>query len=278
MLIATFLALGAAVLHAAWNLSVKQAGDRFIAMWGQFLIAGVVGGFLLLAFPALRELSWRHAFASGLTHVVYTMGLAAAYGAGDFALTYPLARGGGAVLAALGGAVVLHDGLTPLGWVGVFVIGTGLVLITRPSWGTGDRAAVGYAALVACTIGTYTVIDTVGSRRSGGSGYVLGSFVTTALTLSVTGVARGRTADLGAALRVGWRRLGAGGLASMATYAMVLAAVRHAPVGYVAAIRECSVVLAALAGVRLLGEGHARARVTAACVVAVGLLVLVVGR
>ena len=42
MLTATILALVAAVLHAAWNLSVKQSvSDRFIALWGQFFFAGV---------------------------------------------------------------------------------------------------------------------------------------------------------------------------------------------------------------------------------------------
>ena len=41
MLTATVLALVAAVLHAAWNLSVKQSvSDRFIALWGQFFVAG----------------------------------------------------------------------------------------------------------------------------------------------------------------------------------------------------------------------------------------------
>jgi drug/metabolite transporter (DMT)-like permease len=67
------------------------------------------------------------------------------------------------------------------------------------------------------------------------------------------------------------------GLASLVTYGMVLVAVRHAPVGYVSALRESSVVLAALAGWRLLGEGDHRRRLSAAMVVFAGLLVLVVG-
>ena len=73
-------------------------------------------------------------------------------------------------------------------------------------------------------------------------------------------------------------------MASMATYGMVLVAVRTAPVGYVAAIRECSVVLGALAGWFVLKEGRgtdtsdAGRRVRAAAVVAAGLIVLVVGR
>ena len=43
MLVATLLALGAAVLHSGWNFVVKQSvGDRFLALWGQFFIAGLI--------------------------------------------------------------------------------------------------------------------------------------------------------------------------------------------------------------------------------------------
>ena len=278
MLIATALALGAAVLHAGWNLAVKQAGDRFIALWGQFLLAGLMAGAVLLAFPSLHDLAWDHAFVSGVLHVPYTLGLAAAYEHGDFSVAYPLARGGGALLAAVIAAIVLGDALTPLGWIGVAVIATVLAMLTLPSWSTVHRSALTSALLVAVTIGLYSVNDTVGSRAADGKGYVLGGFVATAVTLSLTGVAKGRGKDLIAAIRVNWLRLGAGGAASLVTYAMVLTAVRHAPVGYVAAIRECSVVLAALAGTRLLGESNGRARLVSATVVAAGLLTLVVGR
>jgi len=50
---------------------------------------------------------------------------------------------------------------------------------------------------------------------------------------------------------------------------------RHAPVGYVAALRESSVVLGALAGWRLLGEGDHRRRILAALIVLAGLITLV---
>ena len=77
-------------------------------------------------------------------------------------------------------------------------------------------------------------------------------------------------------LRRWWRRALVTGLAALVTYGMVLVAVRHAPVGYVAALRESSVVLGALAGWRLLGEGDHRRRIAAAGVVVVGLITLVV--
>ena len=55
-------------------------------------------------------------------------------------------------------------------------------------------------------------------------------------------------------------------------------AVRRAPVGYVTALRESSVVIVALVGTRYLGEEGLRRRVTAAAIVLAGLVVLVLGR
>ena len=76
-------------------------------------------------------------------------------------------------------------------------------------------------------------------------------------------------------LRSYWRRALLTALAALVTYGMVLIAVRHAPVGYVAALRESSVVLGALAGWRFLGEGDHRRRITAAVVVLAGLAILI---
>jgi uncharacterized membrane protein len=55
-------------------------------------------------------------------------------------------------------------------------------------------------------------------------------------------------------------------------------AVRHAPVGYVAALRESSVLIAVVVGAKLLGEGRARMRGSAATMIVAGLVLLVVAR
>src|SRR5688572_21335767 len=112
MLLATVFALVAAALHAGWNLRVKTSGDRFVALWGQFLAAGAVcaAGLVLTGLPE-RD-SWPWLALSATIHVAYVACLARAYGAGDFSLAYPLARGGGAMVAAIGGIAFLDDQLS----------------------------------------------------------------------------------------------------------------------------------------------------------------------
>src|SRR6185436_2735380 len=67
MLTATILALVAAVLHAAWNLSVKQSvSDRFIALWGQFFFAGVLSAVVLVIGGGIPARGFGWAAISGL--------------------------------------------------------------------------------------------------------------------------------------------------------------------------------------------------------------------
>jgi drug/metabolite transporter (DMT)-like permease len=139
-------------------------------------------------------------------------------------------------------------------------------------------AQIRWALLVALLIGSYTLADAAGARRTEGVAYVLGTFLATAVVISIYGAAIGRVSAMRASMAVDWRRHLTSGLASAAAYGLVLYAVRWAPVGYVTALRESSVVLAAIAGWRLLAEGLGRARIASAGVVCSGLVLLVIAR
>ncbi len=67
-------------------------------------------------------------------------------------------------------------------------------------------------------------------------------------------------------------------LLSPAGYAVVLSAMRLAPVSYVGAARESSVIFAALLGWLVLREGFGLRRLLAAAVIFLGILCLVLAR
>jgi drug/metabolite transporter (DMT)-like permease len=83
---------------------------------------------------------------------------------------------------------------------------------------------------------------------------------------------RGRSAVV--ALARAWRRGLSGGLAAFVGYAVVVWAMTRAPIGVVAALRETSVLFAALIGVTLLGEPFRPQRAAAALVIVLGVLAL----
>lgn len=277
MLLATLLALGAAVLHAAWNLVAKRAeGDLYLVLWAQFFVGALYALPLMVAYQVVWGMPWQgYAWAavSGVVHLPYVWLLARAYTHGDFSVSYPVARGGGAALAAACGVLFLGDHLAPLEVAGVAVVVGGLCLL---AYGATGRDLL-LALAVAGTIGLYTTADAKGARITDSVGYVFASGVATAATNTAFALITGRRRQMATMLRANGRRASVTGLAALVTYGMVLVAVRHAPVGYVTALRESSVVLAAFAGWKLLGEGDHRRRLSAAAVVFAGLLILVAG-
>lgn len=275
MALATVLALTSALLHAGWNLIAKRSIDPFVALWGQFAVAGIVGAVVLGGFAVvgnpLPPGAWGWALVSGLIHVPYVAGLAWAYRYGDFSLAYPIARGGGALFAALGGVVALDDDLKPVTLVAIATVVTGLSLLAVGALRPQVLAALG----VATSIGAYTTVDSHASRTYGGIGYVFATFAGIGLLVTVIGVVAGRANELRSIGRLAWQRTILAAAMSLVTYGLVLLAVRRAPVGYVAVLRESSVLLAAVIGWKLLGEGRGWLRAAAAATVVLGLVVLV---
>jgi len=274
MLAATLLALAAAVLHAGWNLWVKQSEDRWIALWGQMTCGGILCAILLISLGGAHNIAWWPIAASSTVHLFYIAFLARAYNLGDFSITYPIARGTGALLAAFGGILFLSDHLSVLMMAGIGIAVLGILLLAGPA----DNSHVVAALTVSVTIGAYSVIDSFGSRHMGGNLYPLFLFIGTGAMATTYGIATGRRHDMAIALSTTWKRFTIAGIASIVTYWMVLIAVQKAPVGYVTALRESSVVIVALVGTRYLGESDMKRRIIAACIVVAGLVVLVAGR
>jgi multidrug transporter EmrE-like cation transporter len=273
VLIATLLALAAAGLHAAWNLVAKRSADRVTTLSAQFIIGGVIGAVVLVVTRDLPAEAWWPALVTGLVHVPYLLLLAHAYEHGDFSVAYPVARGSGAVLAALGGVVLLDDDLSVLGIVAVLVVAAGMWLLSVGATTEQLRTALA----VGVTIGVYTVNDSR-AVRSFGVTYPFAAFVAIAVAMWGYAVVTGSAALLAGALRTGWRQSALTGAMAVLAYVLVMVAVRRAPVGYVAALRESSVLLAAFLGTRYLDEAAMHRRTLAAAVILAGLILLVAAR
>jgi drug/metabolite transporter (DMT)-like permease len=272
MLAATVLALVAAALHAGWNLAVKVRGDRLAFLCVQFVLGGLLSITLLLVLGDVGRVAWGWACLSAAIHAPYLLLLALAYRYGDFSLVYPLARGGGALVAAIGGVALLGDHLTPLSWVAIAVVAVGLGSLAVPAQG---GAAIPIALTLALVIGTYTVVDSHGARVSSSPAYGLAPFVAASFVATLILFASRRVPVAVRLVRTSPRACAIAAAASVAAYALVLVAVRHAPVGYVAALRESSVVFAALIGWRWLREPFGPRRLVCSVLVLSGLVLLI---
>jgi drug/metabolite transporter (DMT)-like permease len=276
---ATLLALAAAALHAGWNLIVKTSSDRELAAWGQFAAGAVLFSPMLFTFGLPPAVAWWFLIGSGLIHLVYVEGLVRAYHHGDFSFAYPIARGGGALVGAVLGAVVLDDNLEPWAWCALAVVAAGLISFVRPGV---TRASVGWAVFTAVIIGVYTAIDTAGVRRAGSSAsdrfaYGVALTVCSALALTGVGLARGRGQEFVAMVRSRWPLVLLSGTCLTGAYSLVLVAVSidGVELGYVATLRESSVVLGALVGWLFLKERLGGGRLISSIVVLMGMIWLI---
>ena len=198
--------------------------------------------------------------------------LSRAYDRGDFSMSYPIVRGAGALAAAAGGVLFLNDTLSLTSTIGILVAVLGLFVLAK----SGSWHVVGAALAVASTIAVYSVVDGHGTRQSQPVAYALALNIAAAMFVSLYASIRSRKQMI-PTMRAHWKVMGAAGVFSTVAYMLVMIAYRHAPVGYVASLRESSVVIAAFAGWKMLDEGDHRRRITSAAIVLVGLVVLVIG-
>ena len=183
-----------------------------------------------------------------------------------------MARGGGALLAGIGGIVLLGDDLNGWSVAAIVAVATGMALLA-----VGAAAAqVALALVVAVTIGTYTVVDSHAARDVAGNVYTFAVFLAGRTCVTVYGLVVGRGREMASAFASQWRRFVVTAAMSMLTYGLVLAAVRRGSVGHVAALRESSVLVVAFIGWRYLSEGAVRRRTIAAAIILGGLVLLVI--
>ncbi len=263
-------------MHATWNAIVKSASDRGLTL-AAVATMHAIGGMLLIAVSEPPDAaSWSMIALSTVVHYAYYILLFQAYRLGDLSQVYPISRGLAPALVAVGTYMIIGETLSPLGWAGLAAICAGIgILALQRGAADADPRAIGIAALLGLTIAIYSVADGLGVRWSGSpTGYMGWLFLLEApVVLSVLGrrVLRRHHID--------WKVFAfglIGGVLSVVAYGVVLYAKTIAPIGAVSAVRESSVIIAALIGVVFFGERPWRGRIAAAIVVACGVVLLAV--
>jgi phosphonate utilization associated putative membrane protein len=276
-----------AALHAGWNALVKSSGDKPLDTALVHLLGAVVALPLLVIVGLPGPAGLPYIAASLVIHIGYYIALAGAYQHGDLGLTYPIMRGFAPLLVALGSGSLLGESPSPAAWAGVIGITTGVALVglAKPGEALHHRKALMFAFANAGIIAVYTVVDGLGVRAevaAGGSAlrYVMLLFVLDGIAYPLlVWVRRGPEgrAHILAYARQRWPLAAVGGSASIGSYAIALWAMTRAPVASVAALRETSVLFAAVLGTVLLKEAFGLQRAIGTAVIVAGVMALRLG-
>jgi drug/metabolite transporter (DMT)-like permease len=283
------LVLVAAVCHASWNLVAKRVGGGPAFAWlftamSSVLYAPLGIAALVIVHPQLTAAAWIFIVGNGVLHVAYLLTLLRGYRTGDLSVVYPVARGTGPMLASLAAIVLLGERPSALALCGIASIGVGVFSLAgggRSQTGTQGRRppleGVAWGLVTGAVIATYTVWDkhAVAALAVPALFYEwAGGIVRTAGLLPI---ATRRSGDVRAAWRDHRREALAIAILAPFAYILVLTALVTTPVSYVAPAREVSILIGAMLGASLLGEGDLRRRVPAAAAIVIGVVALAVG-
>jgi drug/metabolite transporter (DMT)-like permease len=269
------IVLFAALLHALWNILLKNSGDKRLTT---VMLTGAAALLAALILPFLQppdRASWPFLAASSAAEIGYFLLLAAAYRSGDMSHAYPIMRGTAPLIVASVSASVIGEALSRLEWLGVALICLGVLVLALHGRSPGPQRTTTLLALAnAVTIAGYTLIDGLGVRRSHSpAAYTLCMYlVTGSLTLAWTLLTRG--AELRAYVRGRLLVAFVAGAGIMSSYGLALWAMTVAPVALVAALRETSIVFATILSVVLLKERISAQRLVATSLIVAGALSL----
>ena len=292
-LIAFWLILASAVLHAGWNLISKchrpsvvfyaQSSGTAALFWVPLLL------YLRPDFTALPPAFWGFLLGSVFFNVVYYTGLATAYTRGDISVVYPMARSLPVLLTTLiTAAFGLGTPPGPAAWLGMLLIFWGCLILPLPSWKefhwkSYAAPALIFIILAACGTTGYTIVDSFGIKLAISAlpdmdklqGCIYMSLVEPLNCLGLLTVtlfsADSRREFQRSFARSVWPSLS--GIACSLAYVLILAAMQHVNnVSYVQAFRQMSLPLCMVFGVAVLHERCGGTKIVGCAAVVAGLV------
>lgn len=279
--LALLLILFSALMHALWNLMVKQSRDKTIFIWWMFLCSWLLMTPLMVGldlYPVLTQRSVTLAAAAAFCFVLYHWLGGFAYRQGDLSVTYPLAQTA-MFYVPIWGVLFLGENLSRNGIIGVVLIAVGAYCIQLRGLGLRDfirpftqlgNPSVQAALLAGLVYSVGVIIDKAGvdGYSAFGFTYVLVFFMLVFMSLNLLRpryrgrVLRGRQENPYLLI---WA-----GPVILASFLSFRYGLQLAPVSYAVPVRQVSLLIGVLIGLLFLGESFGRIRLTSAGLILAG--------
>jgi drug/metabolite transporter (DMT)-like permease len=284
------IVLLSALLHAGWSIAIKDSRDGLSFNLLQTLLAAGVGLFLV-ASVGLSEIPaglWPVLAATGVAHGLYLSWLSRALGEADISLVYPIARSTPAFLPLVA-IPLLGETLSGLGAAGIATVVAGMWLANVGQglhWRAFVQPGIAFAYLTLATTVAYSLLDKAAMVHLEATPwtssvprpifyffmlYLACSFVYVPLCLLRTG-----PAAVVKLARSEWRGVLFALVIGLASYGLILEALRTAPASYVVAVRQASVLFVLGLSIVRLGERPGRPRIVGAGLTVLGVALIAV--
>jgi len=267
------LALFAAILHASWNAFLRVGADRFWSVTVMSFSSTIAGMVMAFFAPLPSGAAWPFIVLSSVLQVGYSVFLVAAYRQGELGQIYPIVRGIVPLLVTVGGFLFAGQHLAPVEIAGVVLLAAGIMSL---AFGAGHATwvSIGYALLTGLIIAAYGTVDAIGVRAGGNAtSYTAWILIVYGIFLPLAYFAVRRRLDFTPRMP-GFGQAFLGGLLATIAYGVIILAFTMGPAGPITALRETSVVFAALIGWLFLKEKLTARRILACVVVAAGAILI----
>lgn len=267
----------AALFHASWNSLIKGGKDTLL---DSMLISSIWIIICILAIPFLPlpdVSSWPYIAISVIIHVSYFFLLATCYHTGELSRVYPIIRGLPPLIVSIVGFLILKENMSHAGWIGVATISAGILTLEINNK-TPSYHVLLLSVITAILIATYTIIDGLGARLSGNSTSFLAwqALFQSVIFTVIVSIIRSKKQCINHAKQY-WKRGTIGGILSLSAYAIVLWAMTKAPIAYVSALRETSVLFASIIAILFLSEPFKINRIISAILIIAGITIMKIG-
>lgn len=270
------LLLASALIHAIWNAIVRNGKDRFWSIAIICLVGAIAALPFALALGAPAPPSWPYLILSSVLQIGYSLFLVRAYRDGELSSVYPIARGSAPLLVTVGAALVAGELPNSAGLTGIACVSSGIILLTLGSNRPDLKSAVA-AFATGIFIASYMVVDGLGVRLSESApSYAAWQAVVAGFLIPLSFIIIRRRAPGLPRGKEGALVIGAGILGTFG-YCIAVWAMSQSAMGGVSAIRETSILFAALIGTFVLHEKLTVQKILGALTVTAGVVCLSAG-
>lgn len=271
----------AALTHATWNLAAKRAAGSRHFVWlyslgSVILYAPAVIWLLIHRRPHFETIHWLALLMTGVLHMGYSLLLQAGYRVSDLSLVYPLARGTGPLLSFIAATLILKEPANAFSVLGVLLIVSGILMVSGLASEShkAPRAGIAFGMLTGVFIAGYTINDGWAVKILLISPFLI-DFAGNLLRLVVLApMALQDPAGLAAEARTFRTPILIVAVLGPLGYILVLFAMKHAPVGHVAPMRELATLIGTYFGARMLKERVTPVRLAGAALIVTGVIAL----
>ena len=245
----------AAFLHALWNIIIKSINNSLVGVACKVFFQSIIFAPIIFFVPLPEGITWLYLICSSLLHSLYFILLGIMYNKEDLTFIYPVARGCAPIFVTILSLIFLKEAIPFFGIIGILIACIALILISINNLNTKvDFKTILISIFIAFIISVYTFTDGSGVRSVDNSAtfivwnFFLGGWISIGYVYLTNkeSLFKLRIKELILIL--------CATVISFSAYAIIIWSMKYEPFGFVASMRESSIIFASLIGLVLLKE------------------------